>query len=265
MAVTVEERWDSRDRTEGVGAEKSSTELLWVINGTTLDDVALTNLSSSTPTSYSGLPLLNISVDRIAWETWLGTANYGDGNAGSTPEIGSPVFTFDTTGGTEHISQSLDTTAYPGGAPDSKGAIGDNGETVEGVDITTPVYNFTETHLIPVATVTPAYRAILFWATGRINNANFKGFHPEEVLFLGAVGALRNEDYWEISYNFAALPRVLNIQIGDITGIDKQGWDYVDIRREKIEDGGSLVNPPLAVYVHKVYPEGDLGLLGIGV
>jgi len=265
MAVTVEEKWESRNRTGGIGAESSSSELLWIINGTDDDQVAANNLIATTPPTSNGLPLLNTTLERLAEETWLGTANYGDIRSGTTPEVNNPVFTFDTTGGTDHITQSLETTSYPGGAPDSKGAIGDNGETVEGVDITTPVFNFTETHLIPVAIFTPARRATLFWATGRINKFDWKGFDSGEVLFLGATGSLRNADYWEINYNFAAVPNVVSMQIGDITGIDKRGWDYIDIRREKTEDGGHMVNSPFAIYVHKVYPEGDFGFLGIGI
>ncbi len=267
MVVTVEEKWDSRDQALGLDSQQSSGELLWIVTGTSDDQVAVSETLLATPTTFAGLPLLNVSVDRIAEEVWGTTANYGDKNFGTTPEPAVPIFSFDTTGGSSHISQSLATNAFSGAtpAPDSKGAIGDNGDTVEGVDIPTPVYNFSETHLVPVANVTPAYKATLFALTGTINGGFFKGFSNGEVLYLGTVGSLRNANYWELSYSFAALPNITGVQIGDITGINKRGWDYLDIRREKDEDSGKIVNVPTAVYVHKVFEDGNFGFLGIGI
>ncbi len=81
-------------------------------------------------------------------------------------------FTFDTGGGSQHVSQSmatLDQYAAPGEiAPNFQGAIGVNQVQIEGTDITVPVYNFTETHFIDDAMVTGAYKAALFYLTGRV-------------------------------------------------------------------------------------------------
>ena len=266
--VTVTEKWDSQDQKLGFDTNKSSAQLLWIVEGTTAGQVATEETRLVSPATYAGLALLDISVERIAEFIWIGTSNYGDRNLGTSPQPLVPIFTFDTTGGSVHAEQSFQTIGYPttgpDAAPDSKGAINDDGDTVEGVDITSPVYNFSETHLVPVANVTPFYKSALFALTGRKNGFGFKGFAPGEVLFLGTVGSVRNANYWELSYGFAALPNVFGISVGGISGINKRGWDYLDIRREKDESSGKIVNVPVAVYVHEVYLDGNFAFLGIG-
>ena len=52
--------------------------------------------------------------------------------------------------------------------------------------------------------------------------------------------------------------------IGDITGVDKKGWEYIWVRYADAEDENVLVKQPIAVYVEKVYDEGNFAGLGIG-
>ncbi len=169
---------------------------------------------------------------------------------------------------TQHITQSLQTIvkkAKPGEtAPDFKQAIGVTTEEVEGVDITVPVYSFAETHYIANSLVTGAYKLTLFALTGKVNNATFKGFAAGEVLFLGASGSKRGDDEWEITFRFAASPNVTGMTVGDITGVDKKGWEYLWVRYTDAEDAKVLVKQPAAVYVEKVYESGDFSGLGIG-
>ncbi|MCK4343502.1 MAG: hypothetical protein KAY37_17450 [Phycisphaerae bacterium] len=79
--------------------------------------------------------------------------------------------------------------------------------SVEGVDIAVPVYHFSETHYLPDAIVSPAYRGTLFSLTGKVNGGAFKGFAAGECLFLGAAGAKRGSGDWEITFRFAASPK----------------------------------------------------------
>jgi hypothetical protein len=150
-------------------------------------------------------------------------------------------------------------------APDCKGAIGVTPDGVEGVDITVPVYQFSETHYLPDSLVTPTYKATLFALTGRVNDGTFKGFAAGECLFLGATGSKRGSGDWEITYRFAASPNATNLTLGDIAGINKKGFEYLWVRYEDVEDTAAkaLVKRPTAVYVEKVYLDGDLDLLGI--
>jgi len=113
--------------------------------------------------------------------------------------------------------------------------------------------------------VTPAYKATLFALTGRVNDGTFKGFAAGECLFLGATGSKRGSGDWEITYRFAASPNATNLTLGDITGINKKGFEYLWVRYEDVEDttAKALVKRATAVYVEKVYLDGDLDLLGI--
>jgi hypothetical protein len=264
MAVTVYEKWDSRETTI---AEDSSVDLRYVIRGTDDDATANSALLAASPVLYGGLVRQSAHTERIAEDAWEGSVRYG---MLEPPETGDSSFSFDTGGGTQHITQSLATVgAYSasGPPPNFKGAVGATRDSVEGVDITVPVYNFSETHYIDAVLVTGAYKAAMFSLTGTVNNAPFRGFAAGEVSFLGAAGSKRGQDDWEISYRFAASPNVVGLVVGDITGIAKRGWEYLWVRYQDTEDTDAkmLVKRPVAVYVEQVYPYGNFAGLGIGV
>ncbi|MCK4601318.1 MAG: hypothetical protein KAU28_02550, partial [Phycisphaerae bacterium] len=65
---------------------------------------------------------------------------------------------------------------------------------------------------------------------------------------------------------FAASPNKTNLTVGEITGIDKKGWEYMWVRYADAEDAAAkaIVKKPVAVYVEKVYEEGNFAVLGIG-
>lgn len=105
---------------------------------------------------------------------------------------------------------------------------------------------------------------MLFYLTGRVNHAPFKGFAAGEVLFLGASGSQRGQEDWEVTFSFAASPNVTGLAVGQITGIAKKGWEYLWVRYEDAVDAHTLVKQPAAAYVEQVYPYGDFALLGIG-
>ena len=258
MAITIDERFNSREATEG---PSPSTELLYLVQGTE-DDLQVKALVAATaPTTYNGLVRDSFSVAPLGGGVWECTVRYVLLESESQ-------FTFDTGGGTQHITQSLQTIGgyAPAGltAPNFQGALGVTTDSVEGTDITVPVYSFTETHYISSALVTPAYKAALFFLTGKVNGATFKGFAAGEVLFLGASGSQRGSDDWEITYRFAASPNVTGLAVGPITGIVKKGWEYLWVRYADAEDQHVLVKRPIAAYVEQVYELGDFSALGIG-
>ncbi|QNN24030.1 hypothetical protein HED60_17720 [Planctomycetales bacterium ZRK34] len=202
MAVTVQERYGRRLSDE-------SAELLYLIRGTSDDAVARSSLSAAAPVTHDGLPISNIEVEELeGLDAYLGTVQYAPPDFEPPAE---PSFSFDTSGGTQHITQSLGTVGmYPapgGNAPNFGGAIGVTQDSVEGVDITIPVYTFSETHYLSAGTVTNAYKGTLFNLTGKVNSGGFKGLAAGECLFLGASGSQRGvgED-WEITFRFAGSP-----------------------------------------------------------
>ena len=269
---TLTEKIDSREWTTG---DRPAVTLHYLLAGVADDLTAKALLTSSTASSYDGLERESIQFEPV----WVDTAA-NDGlwdcrvryvaPEEKEPEVGESSFSFDTGGGTQHVTQSLQTIqkyAPPGKtAPDFKGALGVTHDNVEGVDITVPVYNFSETHYLADAAVTPAYRGTLFNLTGKTNNAAFKGLATGECLFLGASGSKRGADDWEITFRFAASPNRTGITVGDIAGISKKGWEYMWVRYEDAEDAAAkaIVKKPAAVYIEKVYEEGSFAGLGIG-
>jgi len=67
-------------------------------------------------------------------------------------------------------------------------------------------------------------------------------------------------------FRFAASENRSGLTVGDIGGIDKKGWEYMWVRYADAEDAAAkaIVKKPVAVYIEKVYEEGDFAGLGIG-
>ena len=265
MPITVEPTWNGADIS--VGRDNSSVVIGHIIQGTSDEFLAETELDQQTPDTIGAMVKESVQITgRLAELAWQGEVRW---SLVAAPETGESTFSFDTGGGTQHIKQALATVGSyaPSGQvpPDFRGAIGVTRSSVEGVDIQVPVYQFAETHYLPVEIVTPQYKALLFALTGSVCSAPFKGFQAGEVLFLGASGSLRGQADWEIGYKFAASPNVSNLTVGDITGIVKRGWDFLWVLYEEAEDESAkaLVKRPRAVYVEQVYPLQDLNGLGI--
>jgi len=280
MAFTVIERDTSRTITSGT---KPTVELRYVVRGVGTDPAkeddqeALEALEATAPPTFLGLlrqdvRLEPISITDVSESIWDGEVSYAAANVGGDPpqpEMGMSVFTFDTGGGMQRITQSRATVGvFPESgttAPDFKGAIGVTADSVEGVDIVVPVYQFTETHVLPDTTVSDAYKHTLMIMTGTTNSAPFRGFSTGEVLFLGAAGSKRADGDWEITFRFAGSFNETGITVGSIIGINKNGWDYLWVRYEDKDDMGaqSIVKQPTAAYVERVYRVTSFASLGI--
>jgi len=173
-----------------------------------------------------------------------------------------------------------------------------NDGTVNGVDIMTPVFNFSETHYIDQKTVTDKYKYDLFWLAAKtpINKYNFRGWEPGEVMFLGASGSMRGNDDWEITFKFQASPNVKSFtvvssladdneivceaqgaveyddpnnpgkKIKEIRHYAKEGFDYVWIHYSEDVDNvaNKIIKQPELVFVEMMYLKGDFSVLQIG-
>lgn len=275
MPITVSEDYTSRPfqlgRTGGI-------ELIWSVIGTeddSLVEAALRPPGGVAPSAYRGRMLDSIEADPLGGGVWKASAKY-------VQFENNDEYTFDTGGGTQNVRQSLLTVAAyarPGEtAPEFHGAINVSKDSVDGVDITTRRYEWTETHYFDDALITGDYKRILFLLTGTVNDAAFKGTEAGESLFLGASGSKRGDERWGITYRFAAEPNVRGISIGGegdgyyygddvvISGIDKDGWDYLWIQYADFVDNAAfcLVKRPVACMVERVYHRADFSLLGIG-
>ena len=208
--------------------------------------------------------------DRVNETTWKVIARY---KRPVWEQVMSPdaKFTFDTGGGTQHVTQSLSTAGrYGKSSAKYQGAIGFDGKNVQGVDITVPVFNFTESHWFTDAQMSQGFKLTLFRLTGKTNAQAFRGFSGGEVLFLGAGGNRQGDDpsdKWELTYKFAAMPNRSNFSIGGITVVSKLGWEYLWVRYQDDvdDDNQEAIKVPVAVYVERVYEGANFSGLGIGV
>lgn len=259
MAATCSESFASRSFTLGKQAVR---ELVWDIIDAADDSEAETALYATVPSTYSGLELDSVNADPVAGKIWKGYARY-------IRPVGTSEYTFDTGGGSTKITQSIATIASyaPTGltAPDFQGAIGVTEDKVEGADIVSPQYQFTETHVFADAAVTSSYKIALARLTGRVNDDTFRGFAAGEVLFLGATGSKRGDENWSITFRFSVSPNATGLTVGTITGIDKKGWEYLWMRYADFEHAAAnaIVKRPIAAYVEQVYVTDDFTDLGI--
>ena len=264
MSATIAEKLGSGELQAG---DSGHHEKLYVIRGETDETAAMVLLADTAPTIIGGLARQTCRVSPVegAGDIWIGEAQYVDPEE-AEPSEGTSVFSFNTSGGSQHITQSISPShkKAPAGktAPDFKGAINATEKgSVEGVDIISPVYRWSVMHVVANSKVTAAYTGRLFALTGKTNSTAFDNFAAGEVLFEGASGSKRGNGDWEITYSFAAQPNREDQTIGDITGVDKKGWEYLWVLYSDVDDGGMLSKQPRAVYVEKVYEEDDFAEL----
>jgi hypothetical protein len=292
MALTWIEDGDSRQATIVRKGKKATSSYMksYKIFGTADDTVlhAEINAEISANGRYwqypgvSGMQLMaeSYSVSFLGDNAWQLTINYSKDGAEDGTEPLKRARSFDTTGGTQHITQAESEVGYPsgfGGANYQFMAIGVDSNGVNGVDIVAPQLQWQESYDVPNAYVTSNYIKSLASVTGTTNNASFRGFAAGEVLFVGCSGSQEWDDQkgrgpWSLSYRFVASPNAGTGQtlpaksVGDITGIEKRGHEYLWVRYEDSVSGASnaLLKKPKAVYVNKVYRESSFSLLGIG-
>ena len=277
MATRVEEAFTEREQKVNAKGEVTEIEIPYIVFEAVNEDAAL----SAARTKAAGVSVKDMELDevevteRVNKDTWKVKAIWKREDGGEDDdddEEETSSFAFDTGGGTMHRNQSLKTVSkVPNDAPDFNGAIEvDNEGNVNGVDVTMPVLNFTETHVMKGSRVSTSYKKSVAALTGTVNRSGFRGFSAGEVLFLGASGTKRgkkNDAPWEITFRFAVSPNQSSLQVGKLKVSNKRGWDYLWVRyADKVaENKKNVIKEPVAAYVEQVYPEGDFGNLGLGM
>lgn len=102
-----------------------------------------------------------------------------------------------------------------------------NGEEPEGVDIYEPTYDESETHWIPLASLTDQYKAVLKSSVGKVNASGFRGNLRGEVLLLGVSGSRRGANDAEVTFRWSVRENQTNFALGGVPGITKEGWQYL--------------------------------------
>jgi hypothetical protein len=259
-----------QEGTEVSTGPNRSASLAYHVAGASTELDALAAVAGVAPVSFNGLPRTSRSAEPLTGSKYLVRVSYELNRPEDSSVAVESSFEFNTGGGSEtmYVSRSTVGTYSVAGltAPSFSGGINVTDDGPQGVDRVVPVYQFSETHTIPAANVTGAYKAALFGLTGTVNNAAFKGFAAGEVLFLGARGTKNGSGDWEINFSFNALPNVANATFGPFTGVNKKGWEYLWFLFEEEEDATAkrVVRKPVAAYVERIYPESNFAGLGIG-
>ena len=235
-----------------------------------LDRLLTVPLPGGIPAVYDGLIVTGLLLNPVTVGVWTATISYG---LVKRRELGDTTVRITTTGGTHHITQGIDTAftkAAPGHdpAPDVNG-IGDQGKgRVAGVDVQIPAFGYNVTTELDPANVTTLYIKSLYLQTATVNNAPFKIFARGEALFMGATLVQNtSERFIQASFAFIGSVNATDLAIGDITGIVKEGHQYLWTRYRTDEDAAAktLVEKPIAAYVEQVYPYSNFATIGIGV
>lgn len=266
MPISIYEAYPSRKTQMG---ERPTVDLVYHVEGTRDDLTVKAFVRAYAPATYDGLYQGTISIDETAPEHWECTVRY---ETTKPPERNDYEWSFDTTGGKTKITQSKATIASyaPAGevAANHKGAIGVTDDGVEGCEIVTPEFKWSETWQFARADVDWTYAQTVMGLTGKTNDATFRGFAAGAVLFLGARGGTSKKDpsLVELTFQFSANQSADDQTIGDITGVDKGPWEYLWVRYKQDPDTTAkrLARKPEAAYAERVYDEGDFSDLGIG-
>ena len=183
-------------------------------------------------------------------------------------------FTFEFSQDTIRAKHSLSTTRFPErDVPDHGKAINqrkdaDGRRVIEGIDVPSPAFTFGKTITVEVADVT----TVMTNAASvhlNVNNATFAGFDAKEVLFTGLSGGQRDDDNVELTYRFSRHPNIIDEEIGEISGVTKYGWDYLEahtIPEVATNGNGTEVGMKETIIgwrVHQMYPVGDFSVLNL--
>lgn len=262
MAAQIIELFKSGEGTEGL--DEASAVKIYAVTGEHDEAAVRTLVEATIPNLYLGLTISDYNVRPLGGGFWDVTASYG---TKKLTQLGEVVTSFDTTGGTRHVKQSLSTTAYaPAGqtAPNTYGVIGYNGDKIDGVDIPQAAqFTFQKTKSWPFSAMTAAKIVAIADMTLRVNTDVFFDFAPGTLIFLGATGSQRGYKDWEVTYQFGFSPNVTNLTVGTITGISKKGWEYLWCLYADDESETWLIKRPIAAYVEQVCRTAAFSALGI--
>ena len=151
------------------------------------------------------------------------------------------------------------------GQPDFQGLIGVSNNSVAGVDVPVPSFNFTLTRFVPngfLNSFVNDMNRLHAKVNSQFVNFSAQGWTPVfeagELLFRGGTGAPREEEGdWEIQLKFSAETNEKHFQLEGFTAepdIVKDGWDYVWETHVDSEDENAfhLVRVPDSAYVERV-------------
>ena len=224
-------------------------------------------LLAATPTAYQNLLRQSASLKPVAPDVWECSVRYG---GVKMPEKGDWRWEFDTTGGTQKVTQSKENVHNyaPSGktAPDYHGRHRRDRRFGRGLR---RLWCLSSAGPKPTSStpdeVTWDYSQTLYDLTGKTNDDDFRGFSARQVLFHGGKGSqsAKNPDLVEMTFIFAASRDATGLSVGDIRASPKRlGVPLGALRDVADADAKKLVKRPTCVHVERVYDSGDFSQLG---
>ncbi len=243
--------------------------LLYSLTGVGDDAYARWYVTAATPLMHGGLYRQKISIDPEGGGLWDVVVPYGPR---PEPELNEFRLSFDTTGGTAHVTHSKDhiqthiaVDPWTENNP-HKGGINVADGVVEGVDIVISQFAWTEDWQLPITYMSMTYGTLIEAVTGTVNLNPFRNRPAGTVRFDGGVGSASNKepDLCSISFRFTTSKHTSDAMPNFKGGIAKMGWEYLWVESERKKDGTNLPTVPRAVHVERVYDADDFAKLGIG-
>lgn len=284
--ITIWEAFGSRELVSHPGTA-TTLQALYNLQGSDdeqdLADV-LDQYAPATWTNPNGgsLQRYRTQVKQMGRRNWRGEAEYTDPSSvklllpGPT---GSYEYGFVSSfgGETTNVKISDSRLGYPTATvPNRYGMINakrSGGKLVEvaGVDIPSGGMKDVYTFHPDDSFVTIAYRVMLARLCNppKTNNAPWKGYATDELLYIGGSASKRSNEDWTIE--LTVLPRENRTGISftlttGVVSVDKTGHQYLEVIYEEGVD--ATANKPIAlpteIWVHTLFQQCDFSLFGIG-
>lgn len=264
MAITkFKETRRSKEQSVAEGVKKARREYrLWYATGADEAEAYLainlpTSIVSFTDTLY--ITNLEMTPDDRDNRVFTVAADYSTDPPADRSEVGTETVSFDLASQTVKTKVSpLTVSNYttPGEpALNFKGGIGWNGENFEGADRFVEAFSFSVTKILANAAITNSYIKAIRDTAFRWNSTVFRGHAPGECLFVGAGGAPRDSKTYSVTFKFLGSSNASGLSFGDISGVSKQGWDYLWTFFDSYEDTTAhyITSRPRSVHIERLY------------
>ena len=268
MSITVVESKLGRSMTS------KDASRLYLIQGAFTEWEARTALLSAPtttiPAALGGLirSSPDFDVEEVGPGFFHGTAKWVSPNLVSL--AGSKSFSFDSTGQTSHITNSLGNVhaSWASGAfdRDTKGAINVSSDgSVGGADIIVPQTSFQIEITLDAGDFTQEYIKTVSYLVGKVNDSAYLGYQPGELLLAKASGSQKDYERATMQFGFMVSENG-QAEIEGLTPIDKYGWEllwvyYTD--KESTTTPKYMMKVPTEMYTEQVYHYVDFDGLNI--
>jgi|694.fasta_scaffold148726_2 hypothetical protein len=277
MAVIVREKQPGPRWT--IGNNGTLSIPYWVKYTPGSDDVAdITDaVSAAAPLTVGAYVLKAIDFDPIAPDQIDATARYELASGSVTdpeeppdPELTPPEFSLEISLATARITNSRQ--VISSGEADDE-TIPTNGTllgvqadgTIEGIEIPQAQSTFSEVWYWPTNLLTNSYRMTLEALAGTVNfGGAFRSRAAGSVMFAGATLTTVANGVTPIRYHFQYSPPLVSFSVGDLTGINKAGWDYIEWFHKDEIASDKLKRKLIGYRIHRVFASGNFASLGIG-